>query len=220
MEILFEDANLLIVNKPAGLATMGVPVGTPSLLSWLGKRAPAARLGVITRLDAPVTGCVLIAKSSAIASQLNRQNREGKLQKDYLALVGGRVKPACGVQRDALLLHPRHRRVTIVSRGTPEARDVALWYQVRRHIPADQTLLRIELETGRKHQIRAQLSAMGHPIVGDRKYGSGLSLPAGIALHARRLCLVHPVTKATIRAVARVPSAWHNAVAARQRAPV
>jgi 23S rRNA pseudouridine1911/1915/1917 synthase len=219
LEILYEDNHLLVLNKPAGLPTMGTPGGRPTLLT-LAKEDVKRRyqkpgnvyLGVVSRLDAPVTGVVLLARTSKAAARLTRQFLERTVEKSYWAVVEGALDSPAGRFVDWLAQDERHRRMHIVGPTLPGAREARLgyrWLQVLAGAAAA-TWLEIELETGRKHQIRLQLSHHGHPILGDRKYGSRVPFAAGIALHARRLVISHPTTAARLEFEAPLPDTWRQ----------
>jgi len=212
--VLYEDNHLLGVIKPPGLPTMGVAADRPSLLTE-AKAYLAAKyskpgnvyLGVVSRLDTPVSGVVLLARTSKAAERLNRQFRERTVDKRYWALVPGGIDPPQGQLVDWLKADGQHRRVRRVAASQSGARQARLRY--RRLRPAsDAELLEIALETGRKHQIRAQLSLAGYPIVGDFKYGSRRKFPAGIALHARQLTVEHPTRGEPVVLTAPVPDSW------------
>ena len=214
LEVLYEDNHLLVLNKPAGLPTMGTPEGTPTLLT-LAKEYVKQKyqkpgnvyLGVVSRLDGPVTGVVLFARTSKAAARLSEQFRTQAVQKTYWALVAAAGYPASGSYTDLLIHDERHRRVHVFDDGRPGGKEARLSF---RRIAQDGrfSLLEIELETGRKHQIRVQLAHHGQPIVGDRKYGSAVKFPAGIALHSRRLVVAHPVRGEAMEFVAPLPKYW------------
>jgi len=215
LEILYADNHLLAINKPAGLATMGLAPGEPTLLeaakAWV--KAQFAKpgnvyLGVVSRLDAPVTGVVLLARTSKAAARLSEQFRQHRVDKVYWALVHGPVDPPVGDCLDWLRKDERHRRVAVVRPGLSGGQESRLRYR-RLEVLGGDTLLEISLETGRKHQIRVQLAHRGHPVVGDLKYGSRREFPRGIALHARRLVVMHPVDAARpIEITAPLPLYW------------
>lgn len=216
LEILHEDNHLLVLNKPAGLPTMGVASDRESLLT-LAKKYVKKRyhkpgnvyLGILSRLDAPVTGVVLLARTSKAARRLTEQFRNRTVEKTYWALVEGTNLPDEGRCEDWLAHDERHRRVHVVGPTFDGAQQARLAY---RRLAAfdDCTLLEIALETGRKHQIRIQLATRGHAILGDRKYGSTQAWPSGIALHARRLQITHPVGGNSIEFLAPVPLPWRR----------
>ncbi|MBN2021715.1 MAG: RluA family pseudouridine synthase [Pirellulales bacterium] len=214
LNVLYEDNHLLVVSKPAGLATMGVAADRPSLIAMARqyvkdryKKPGNVYLGVVSRLDAPVTGVTLIARTSKAARRLTEQFRERAVEKVYWALVEGAISPVEGECVDWLAHDERHRRMWIVGPGAPQAQHARLTY---RRLATIERFSHVEvmLETGRKHQIRLQLAGRGHPIVGDRKYGSATAWPSGIALHARRLVLAHPVGGAPLVFEAPLPRAW------------
>jgi 23S rRNA pseudouridine1911/1915/1917 synthase len=214
--VLYEDNHVLVVSKPAGLPTMGVSEDVPSLLK-LSKQYIKDRyqkpgnvyLGIVSRLDAPVTGVTLIARTSKAAGRLAEQFRTQAVEKTYWALVEGDIAPAKAECVDWLAQDERHRRMWIVGYTIPGAKQARLTYRRIATLP-DSSLLEVALETGRKHQIRLQLAHRGHPILGDRKYGSRRGWPEGIALHARRLCFTHPVKGERLEIQAPLPEAWRR----------
>ena len=216
LEVLYEDNHLLAVWKPAGLATMGTPPGKPTLLS-MAKEYIKARyqkpgnvyLGVVSRLDAPVTGVVLLARTSKAARRLTAQYRAGSVEKIYWSLVQGEVSPPSGRCVDWVGKDRRHRRMHIVGPTLPGAKQARLAYRRLARLQ-QHSLLEVELQTGRKHQIRLQLAHRGYPILGDRKYGGPRDWPNGIALHARRLVIRHPVGDAPLELEAQLPNVWRS----------
>jgi 23S rRNA pseudouridine1911/1915/1917 synthase len=216
LEVLYEDNHLLALCKPAGLATMGTAASIPTLLAMAKEyvrgryRKPGnVYLGVVSRLDAPVTGVVLLARTSKAARRLTDQFRSGTVEKTYWAIVEGSVKPAAGKCVDWVGKDERHRRMHIVGPALPGAQEARLSYRRIASLGLD-SLLEVRLETGRKHQIRLQLSQRGYPILGDRKYGSRRRWPVGIALHARRLVIGHPVRAVPLELEAPLPAAWRS----------
>lgn len=214
--ILYEDNHLLAVDKPAGLVTMGVAADRPSLLAEAKQyvktryRKPGnVYLGAMSRLDAPVTGIVLFARTSKAAARLTEQFRTRQVEKTYWALVDGRVAASEATLVDWVRKDERHRRMHTVAAGATGAQEARLHFR-RLHATPTETSLEIALETGRKHQIRLQLATAGHPVRGDRKYGSRRAFPLGIALHARRLVFAHPVGGARIELTAPLPPAWRQ----------
>jgi len=200
-EILFEDNHLFVVNKPAGVLTQPSGTDQPSLegicKQWIKEKHQKPGnvfLEAIHRLDKPVSGIVLFAKTSKALSRLQESMRNRKSKKIYIALVEGHLKESKGTL-EHYLLHDDYR-ARIASQNEPEAKLARLHYSVLEH-KEDDTRIEIELETGRYHQIRAQFSAIGHPIVGDKKYGSKVTFKNdSIALHHARLVIPHPITGA------------------------
>ena len=222
LQVLYEDNHLLAVSKPAGLATMGTPAGRPTLLSaakeYIKQRyhKPGnVYLGVVSRLDAPVTGIVLLARTSKAARRVTEMFRSGAVEKIYWTIVEDHVKPSSGTCVDWVGKDERHRRMHIVGPTLPGvptadcAKEARLSYRRLAHVRHD-SLLEVKLQTGRKHQIRLQLAHRGYPILGDRKYGSRRSWPTGIALHGRRLVISHPVGGAPLELEAPLPEAWSS----------
>ena len=214
LEVLYEDNHVLAVSKPARLATMGVPAGELSLLTvakaWIKQRYSKpgnVYLGVVSRLDAPVTGVVLLARTSKAANRLTQQFRSREVEKVYWAITEGIVDPPQGRLVHWLVAHGRHRRMMIVGRTIEGSKEAVLSYRRLRTLGAN-SLLEVSLETGRKHQIRIQLADCGHAILGDRKYGAHVTFPLGIALHARRVVFQHPVRDERITIEAPVPQVW------------
>ncbi len=239
LEVLYEDNHLLAVNKPAMLPTMGVAEDVPSLLSAAKdyirrKYAKPGRvyLGIVSRLDAPVTGVVLMARTSKAAARLTALFREREVEKIYWALVEGRVDLPSGQLTHYLRKDERHRRMHVTGAAVAGAQRAELIYHV---VAGDEglgdkergrqgdaaavaslisrdlrsaNLLEIQLLTGRKHQIRVQLADAGWPIVGDRKYGSTRRFSDGIALHSRRLAIEHPVRRTPLVIEAPLPPSW------------
>ena len=215
MNVLYEDNHLLVLNKPAGLPTMGTPGGQPTLLS-LAKdyvkqkygKPGNVYLGVVSRLDSPVTGIVLFADFQG-GRAADQQFRTCAVQKTYWCVLNSPIADS-GSFTDWLVHDDRHRRVHIVASGRPDAKEARLTY---RQIASDGhlSLLEIDLETGRKHQIRVQLAHHGQAVAGDRKYGSLLKFPAGIALHSRRLVVAHPVRDEAMDFALPLPKYWPRA---------
>jgi 23S rRNA pseudouridine1911/1915/1917 synthase len=216
VQILYEDNHVLAVNKPALLATMGVSEDRPSLLNAAREyirttynKPGNVYVGVVSRLDAPVTGLVLLAKTSKAAARLSEAFRLRRVNKTYLAAVEGAPTPASGVLEHYLRKDERHRKVHATSQACPDAQLARLEYRVLSR-GDNLALVEVNPETGRKHQIRVQLAKIGHPIVGDRKYGSTAPFSAGIALHSFRLELEHPVRREPLRIEAPLPGAWRS----------
>lgn len=191
--ILYEDNHLLVALKPAGLAVQ--PDCIEQLKHILKKKYQKSGnvfLEPIHRLDKPVSGLILCAKSSKALSRLHALMRDRQIEKRYLALVSGEP-PSPEAELRHFLVHDSHR-ARVVLPTHPEAKEALLRYRILEK-KSNESLVEIDLMTGRYHQIRAQFGAIGCPIVGDAKYGSMHVWPhEGIALHHARLKLEHPVT--------------------------
>jgi 23S rRNA pseudouridine1911/1915/1917 synthase len=215
LRVLYEDNHLLAVVKPAGLATMGVAADAPSLVKLAKQylkrkyRKPGnVYLGVVSRLDSPVSGVVLFARTSKAAARLTEQFRTHRVEKIYWAIVAGSLEPAAGTLTSHLARDEVNRRMRIVGAALPGAQLATLSYRRLKILPHGRSLVEVELHTGRKHQIRLQLAELGHPVVGDRKYGSQRAFGGAIALYARRLIVAHPVRHETMVFEAPVPETW------------
>jgi 23S rRNA pseudouridine1911/1915/1917 synthase len=196
-EIILCDNHLLVLYKPHGMLTQ--PSGTEKYsLEEFGKHFLKEKfekkgnvfLEAVHRLDAPVSGLVLFARTSKALSRLNESLRERTWKKTYLAMVEGHFSKKEDILEDKISHGP--------FRAEAGDQECTLTYKV---LEEDKrcSLLEIELQTGRYHQIRYQLSKRGHPIVGDRKYGSQIPFEKGIALSHVRLEIVHPVTHIRVR---------------------
>ncbi len=213
--ILFADNHLLAVNKPAGLLSQDSGTGLRNLEDWAREwvrvdknKSGAVFLNAAHRIDKVVSGVVLFARTSKALSRLNEDIRKRACRKIYHALVeGAPKKPAAELVH--WLSHENHR-AELSREGAAGAQRAALSYVTLKRVGA-LTLLEIDLETGRYHQIRAQLAAMGTPIAGDVKYGAAArSKDGAIALHHRRLEVTHPTLKkpVVIEAPYAADSAW------------
>ena len=214
LEVLFEDNHCLAVCKPAGLLTQGDRTGDPTLLAaaaaYLRQRySKPGRVfvGVVHRLDRPVSGVVLFARTSKAAARLAAQFRDGSVGKRYWALVEKAPSPAVGTLEHLLAKDPKTNRTRVVPTGRAGARRARLRYRVLARHPGG-TLVEVEPESGRSHQIRVQLAAAGAVIVGDVRYGSQRRLGSMLALHAARLEFEHPTRRERIVVEAPLPPAW------------
>lgn len=215
LDVLYEDNHCLAVCKPAGWLTMGDDTGDATLLdaakTYLKEKYAkpgAVFLGVVHRLDRPVSGVVLFARTSKGAARLSEQFRNRTVEKVYWAAVNGTNIPTCGELVDKLT-KDRSRNVAMVADDeTDDGRESRLAYRVlQRHRGV--ALLEVRPLTGRSHQIRVQLAHAGWPIVGDRKYGSTQSFaPGTLALHARSLTVQHPISREPLTITADLPRTW------------
>jgi len=197
-EVLYCDNHLAVAAKPSGMLTQPDESDTPSLEAFVKdwvkeeyQKKGNVFLHAIHRLDKPVSGLVLFARTSKALSRLNEQSRLQEIQRIYFAEVEGILSKKEG-KLDHYLIHG-DRIATLAKEGDPEAKHARLVYRM---VAAKQhtALVEIELETGRYHQIRAQFAAIGHPVSGDRKYGSRSGDGTAIRLHCLKLLFRHPVT--------------------------
>lgn len=221
MEVIYEDNHIIIVSKESGEIVQGDKTGDTPLsetvkqyIKEMHAKPGNVFLGVVHRLDRPVSGLVVFAKTSKALTRLNNMFRDGDVHKTYWAIVERREKTPGGYVPDGewhqldnwLVRNEKQNKSYAYDREKPNAKLAKLRYRV---IGASEryTLLEVQLMTGRHHQIRCQLAAMGCPIKGDLKYGAKRSNPDGsISLLARRVEFVHPVSKENIIAEAPLPN--------------
>lgn len=187
MEIIYQDKDIVVCIKPAGVLSTDEPGGMPDLV-----RAAIGDTNVRTvhRLDQTVSGLMVLARRSKAASELSRQIREGQFEKEYLAVIHGDPGEDSGIYRDLLLRDKQERKTYIVQESGKDVQEAVLDYRVINR-NEDMTRVRIRLHTGRTHQIRAQFSGRGLPLVGDKKYGIAED-DCNIALWSYRLAFLHP----------------------------
>ena len=212
-DILYEDNDLIVCIKPAGIPTQSSRIGTPDLVSILKNHLHTSSVGkprqpylaVIHRLDQPVEGILVFAKNQKAAASLNRQLQSDGFGKHYLAWLCGSLPGDEGDLIDHLVKNGRSNTSTVCAKDTPGAKEARLHYKVicRRE---ETSLAEITLDTGRHHQIRVQMAHAGCPILGDRKYGnsalhssssssaSSLPMPRQLQLFAWRLTFIHPTS--------------------------
>jgi 23S rRNA pseudouridine1911/1915/1917 synthase len=212
LQVLHEDNHIIVVNKRVGDIVQGDKTGDKPLSDVVKEyikdkysKPGEVYLGVVHRLDRPTTGIVVFAKTSKALTRLNELFKNRETQKTYWAVV--KNKPP--KNEDKLVHYLKRNEKNNTSKAhvkeVPESKTASLDYKIIKELN-NYFALEIELHTGRHHQIRAQLSAIGCPIKGDLKYGFDRSNPdGGIHLHARKLTFVHPVSKESIKIIAPVP---------------
>ena len=211
-QIIFEDNHLLFINKKAGQLVQGDKTGDLSLLELIkdfikkrDEKPGNVFLGLVHRIDRPTSGLVIYAKTSKALTRLTVMVKNREVKKTYWAIVGKEMIPKSQRLIHYLQKNEKTNKATVFIKPTDKAKESILNYQIIKTLDNYQ-LLEIDLETGRHHQIRAQLSKIGVPIKGDLKYGAPRSNPdGGISLHARKLEFEHPVTKERVEIVAPVP---------------
>ncbi len=218
MEVVYEDNHILVVNKAASEIVQGDKTGDLPLsekasryLKEKYRKAGNAFVGVVHRLDRPVSGLVVFARTSKALSRLNEMFRNGEVKKTYWAIV-----KECPEREEAEIVHylvrnERQNKSYALDGEEKNARKAVLHYKLIARSD-NYCLLEVDLKTGRHHQIRCQLAKIGSPIKGDLKYGFPRSNPDGsICLHARRIRFVHPVSREVMELEAPVPEGnpWH-----------
>lgn len=205
MEIIYSDRDIVVCVKPARVLSTDEPGGMPELVRQaLG--TPDGDVRTVHRLDRVVSGLMVLARSAEAASELSRQIREHAFQKEYLAVIHGCPAEDTGLYRDLLLRHKQERKTYIVTELQKGVQEAILTYQVQAK-NEKLTRVRIQLQTGRTHQIRAQFSGRGMPLVGDRKY-SLLEDDCEIALWSYRLAFSHPGTGEPMEFVLQPPEVY------------
>ena len=212
MEVIYEDNHIIIVNKKSGEIVQGDKTGDRPLSDIVKDyikekyaKPGAVFLGVVHRLDRPVSGLVVFARTSKALSRLNKMFAEGKVHKTYWAIVKNAPLVSEGTLEHWLVRNEKQNKSYAYDSEKPNAKKAILKYRVLSHSD-NYSLLEVNLMTGRHHQIRCQLAAMGCPIKGDLKYGAPRSNPDGsISLMSRRVEFVHPVSKETIIVEAPLP---------------
>ena len=213
LQVLYEDNHIIVINKRVGDIVQGDKTGDKPLSDVVKEflknkynKSGAVFLGVVHRLDRPTSGIVLFAKTSKALTRLNEMFKNHNLQKTYWALVKNKPEKNQDKLIHYLKRNPKNNTSKAHENEIPESKKAVLEYKIIRSLN-DYHLLEIELHTGRHHQIRSQLSAIGSPIKGDLKYGFDRSnTNGGINLHSRKLSFIHPVSKEKIEITAGLPN--------------
>lgn len=213
MTVVYEDNHIIIVNKTASEIVQGDKTGDTPLsetvkqyLKEKYQKPGNVFIGVTHRLDRPVSGLVVFAKTGKALSRLNEMFRNGEVKKTYWAVVKNRPPQEEGEMVHYMVRNEKQNKSYAYDREKPGSKKAILHYRLIGH-SQNYYLLEIDLKTGRHHQIRCQLAKAGCPIKGDLKYGASRSNPDGsICLHARNIRFVHPVSKELIEVEAPVPS--------------
>jgi len=221
MEVIYEDNHLIAVNKNCHEIVQGDKTGdTPlsdMLKAWLKEKYTKPGnvfVGVAHRLDRPVTGVVLFAKTSKALTRVNEMFRQGKVEKTYWAITKNCPPELEGDLTHWLIRNEKQNKSVAYNVEKPNAKQAIMHYRLLSK--SDRyNLLEIDLKTGRHHQIRCQLAKIGCPVKGDLKYGAERSNPdGGISLHARKLSFIHPVSQQLVEIIAPLPedNLWSSLV--------
>jgi len=202
LHVLYEDNHIIVVEKLVNVPSQADKTGDMDMLSLIKaylkekyQKPGDVYLGLVHRLDRPVGGVMVFAKTSKAAGRLSEQVRSKEMQKEYLAVVNGRVMPEQGEWRDYLLKNQEKNKSRVVTEKTKNAKEAVLEYKVLKYAEEiDLSVVQVLLHTGRHHQIRVQFSSRNHSLYGDQKYG-GRGHGKQIALWAYRLTFKHPVRK-------------------------
>ena len=233
MKVLLDDSDIIVLDKPVGLATANSPRGETSLYVELVSRFGAGCfVGVVSRLDKPVSGVVVFGKNKSAAASLAEQFRHRTVKKEYVAIIEKRFPSALGewvTWRDLIYWDDASRRAVIegargqygTQAGSQKAGTNSGSAETSARVikrAGEVSLVELQPKTGRRHQLRAQLAFRGCPIVGDRMYGSRLPLSFGdgmaVALHAQKLTFEHPKTGNETTVEAEIPKLWKSRCAA------
>jgi len=212
LQVLYEDNHIIIINKRAGDIVQGDKTGDKPLSDIVKEyikdkynKPGSVYLGVVHRLDRPTTGIVVFARTSKALSRLNKLFADKNISKTYWAIVGQKPPKETDTLIHWLKKNPKNNKSTAFTKETTDTKKAILHYKIIKALNR-YCLLEVNLETGRHHQIRSQLSSIGSPIKGDLKYGFSRSNPdASIHLHSRKLEFVHPVSKENIQIIAPPP---------------
>lgn len=205
INVLYEDNHLLAVEKPVNIPVQADESKDRDLLNILKayikekyNKPGNVYLGLVHRLDRPVGGAIVFARTSKAASRLSDEVRKNQVERKYLAVTRGQLPADKGQLRDYLYKDRRKNRVSVVNRGMQDAKEAILDYKVLDRI-GEGSLIEVKLQTGRSHQIRVQLAKQGAPLYGDQKYGQHVNQPGEqIALWAAQLSVKHPTKDETV----------------------
>lgn len=217
LNIIYEDNHIIVVEKPVNIPSQGDKTGDIDMLTLIKQyikekynKPGDVYLGLVHRLDRPVGGIMVFAKTSKAAARLSEQVRVKDFKKRYLVVVNGKMEEQKGILEDYLLKNEKANMSKVVKEGTKNSKLASLEYEVLKYnSEIDLSVLKIDLHTGRHHQIRVQLSSRSHSIYGDQKYG-GRGHGKQIALWAYELKFLHPITKEqmTFKILPQINGTW------------
>lgn len=202
LKVLFEDNHIIVVEKPVNVPSQGDKTGDIDMLTIIKKyikekysKPGDVYLGLVHRLDRPTGGVMVFARTSKSASRLSEQVRDKKMHKKYLCIVDGKMESQTGSMRDFLLKNEKNNISKVVEEGTKNAKEAVLDYEVVKYNDQiNMSVVKVDLHTGRHHQIRVQFASRGHSLSGDQKYGTR-GRGKQLALWAYSLSFIHPTTK-------------------------
>ena len=217
LKVIYEDNHIIVIEKPVNIPSQGDKTGDVDMLTIIKEylkekynKPGNVYLGLIHRLDRPVGGVMVFAKTSKAAARLSEQVRDKVFKKKYLVIANGKFDKETGVLSDYLLKNERKNMSRIVPEGTKNSKYAELDYEILKYdAELNLSVLKINLHTGRHHQIRVQLSSRNHSIYGDQKYG-GRGHGKQICLWAYELTINHPITKEemTFKSIPKMEKSW------------
>lgn len=217
LNVIYEDNHIIVVEKPVNIPSQGDKTGDVDMLTIIKEylkekynKPGNVYLGLIHRLDRPVGGVMVFAKTSKAAARLSEQVRDKVFKKKYLVIANGKFDKETGVLSDYLLKNERKNMSRVVPEGTKNSKYAELDYEILKYdAELNLSVLKINLHTGRHHQIRVQLSSRNHSIYGDQKYG-GRGHGKQICLWAYELTINHPITKEemTFKSIPKMEKSW------------
>lgn len=202
LKVLYEDNHIIVVEKPVNIPSQGDKTGDIDMLTIIKEyikekynKPGEVYLGLVHRLDRPTGGVMVFARTSKAASRLSEQVRNKQMHKKYLCIVDGKMENSKGVMRDFLLKNEKTNTSKVVKEGTRNSKEGILEYEVVKYSnEINMSVVKVDLHTGRHHQIRVQFASRGHSLSGDQKYGTR-GRGKGLALWAYSLSFIHPTTK-------------------------
>ena len=215
VKVIYEDNHLLVVEKPVNILSQGDNTNDDDMVNLLKKylkekynKPGNVFVGLVHRLDRPVGGCMVFAKTSKAASRLSEQVRNKSFKKTYRAVIHGNMNKKEDNLLDYLYKNKKTNMVSVVSKNTKDAKDARLYYETLESQKGF-SLVQIDLKTGRPHQIRVQFASRKHPLFGDQRYGQHLNkVGQQIALWSYKIEIVHPTTKEKMEFVCDVPNEY------------
>ena len=213
IKVLYEDNHLLVVEKPVNILSQGDNTSDDDMVNLLKKylkekynKPGNVFVGLVHRLDRPVGGCMVFAKTSKAASRLSEQVRNKSFKKTYRAVIHGKMNKQEDNLMDYLYKNKKTNMVSVVSKNTKDAKDARLSYETL-DFKKNFSLVQIDLQTGRPHQIRVQFASRKHPLFGDQRYGQNLNkVGQQIALWSYKIEIDHPTTKERMEFVCDTPN--------------
>ncbi|KPI46347.1 RluA family pseudouridine synthase [Clostridioides difficile] len=215
IRVIYEDNHLLVVEKPVNILSQGDDTNDKDMVNLLKdyikkkyNKPGNVYIGLIHRLDRPVGGVMVFAKTSKAASRLSEQVRNKTFNKTYLAIIHGNMKSGKDTLKDFLYKNKKTNMVTVVKKNHKDAKEAELDYKIL-NFKENLSLVQVNLKTGRSHQIRVQFSSRKHPLYGDQRYGKEINkVGQQIALWSNKIELYHPTTKEKMEFTCNTPDKY------------